>query len=139
PAETMGQSALDAVAAGEADWVLADLLDGRRPSEIAGLYVRDGDVARPTPPAPLLDDLDRLPLPAWERYPLDGNDRITKIVARHRPITTVEFSRGCIYRCDFCGSKNSMGLGYRKKSPERCAEEMVRLARLGFNEALLVD
>lgn len=139
PAETLMQSALDAVAAGEGDWVIADLLDGISPAEVAGLYVRDGDAAVPSASSPLLDNLDKLPMPAWGHYPLAGSDRVSKIVARHTPITTIEFSRGCVYRCDFCGSKNSMGLGYRKKSPERCADEMVRLASLGFREALVVD
>jgi anaerobic magnesium-protoporphyrin IX monomethyl ester cyclase len=32
-----------------------------------------------------------------------------------------------------------MGLGYRKKSPERCAEELVRLARLGYREVVVND
>jgi len=44
-----------------------------------------------------------------------------------------------VFQCDFCGSKNTMGLGYRKKSPDRCAEELAKLQSLGFREAVLVD
>lgn len=51
----------------------------------------------------------------------------------------VEFSRGCVFKCDFCASKITMALGYRKKSPERCAEEAERLYQLGFREFLLAD
>ena len=50
-----------------------------------------------------------------------------------------EFSRGCVYRCDFCASKILMHLGYRKKSPERCAEEVKQLHSLGFREFWLID
>jgi anaerobic magnesium-protoporphyrin IX monomethyl ester cyclase len=32
-----------------------------------------------------------------------------------------------------------MGLGYRKKSPERCAEELTIVGRLGYREVVLVD
>ncbi len=139
PAETLRQSALDLVAAGEADFVLADLLDGAAPRDVGGLWWRDGDGVACSGPGHLIEDLDTLPWPAWDRYPMEGNQRITKLAARHRPVTTIEFSRGCIYSCDFCGSKNTMGRGYRKKSPERCAEELVRLARFGFREAVVVD
>lgn len=139
PEETLRQSALDHVAFGEADWTVPDLLDGKPGDTVPGLYWRDGDHVGHTPAADLHTDLDALPMPAWDLYPPEANARMTKLIARYRPVTTVEFSRGCVYRCDFCGSKNTMGRGYRKKSPERCAEELVRIGRLGFREAVLVD
>ena len=136
PHETLAGSALDLVVRGEGDYALADLLDGRRPEDVAGAILPDG---RTGPPGGLLEDLDRLPIPAWEDYPLEGNRKVTKIIARRSPVTSVEFSRGCIYSCDFCGSKNTMGRGYRKKSPERCADELERLASLGYREVVLHD
>lgn len=139
PAQTLQQSALDLVAFGEADDVVADLLDNGGNGHLPGIYRRSGDGVAMSPPSPLIDDLDRLPMPAWQVYPTEGNAHVTRIIARHRPVATVEFSRGCLYRCDFCGSKNTMGLGYRKKSPERCAEELVRLARLGYREVVVND
>ena len=42
PTETMRESRLDAVASGEADFVLADMLDGKDLATIPGLYWRDG-------------------------------------------------------------------------------------------------
>lgn len=140
PRETMQESALDYVAAGEQDYALADLLDGKNPHELPGLYRRGaGGNVESAPARRLVDDLDTLPIPAWESYPPDCNSRVTRIISRHRPVTTVEFSRGCVFKCDFCGSKNTMGLGYRKKSPQRCAEEMLYLQKLGFRETVLVD
>ncbi len=139
PEETLRESALDFVARGETDFVIADLLDGRPPAEIGGLYLRDGDRVVSTGLAGLLDDLDTLPLPAFEQYPLEAAWKSSKLLARHLPVTSVEFSRGCIYSCDFCASKHTMGRGYRKKSPERCADELQRLAALGFREAVLHD
>ena len=141
PIETMQESALDAVAAGEQDYAIADLLDGKKLVDLGGMVWRGagGDEVHVNPPQPLLERLDDLPLPAWEDYPPECNSRVTKIVARHRPVTTIEFSRGCVFKCDFCASKNTMGLGYRKKSPERCAEELAVLQRLGFREVVLVD
>src|SRR5215468_2042140 len=141
PIETMQESALDAVAAGEQDFAIADLLDGKKLADLGGMMWRgvDGTEVHVNPPRPLLERLDDLPMPAWEDYPPECNARITKIIARHRPVTTIEFSRGCVFKCDFCASKNTMGLGYRKKSPERCAEELAVLQRLGYREVVLVD
>lgn len=138
PELTLRQSDLDIVVQGEADHLLAELLDGTSVNECAGTWWREGDHFDSRPPA-LIENLDLLPWPAWDRYPTECQASISDLVARHRPIATVEFSRGCIYRCDFCGSKNTMGHGYRKKSPERCAEELARLAAAGYREALLVD
>jgi anaerobic magnesium-protoporphyrin IX monomethyl ester cyclase len=141
PARTLHESAFDFVAAGEADHTVADLLDSRDPQDIPGLWRRNGDaIIAPRQAGPLLDDLDDLPFPAWDRYPyLDVNRYITRFVAQELPMVVMEFSRGCIYGCDFCASKNTMGRGYRKKSPERCVEELQRLERLGIREVLLVD
>lgn len=133
PELTLAQSALDVVAMGEADFLVAQLLDG---SVSAG----SSPVVLPAAGSRgLLEDLDGLPMPAWDIYPRESNAKMSRLAARHTPVTTIEFSRGCVYSCDFCGSKSTMGRGYRKKSPQRCAEEMVRLARLGFREAVVVD
>lgn len=139
PGLMLQQSALDLVATGEADTTVARLLDGEAPADIGGLAWLEGGTACQSGPSGLMENLDDLPLPAWDRYPREGNAHVTKLIARRRPVTTIEFSRGCIYGCDFCASKNTLGRGYRKKSPERCAEELVRLRRLGFREAVLVD
>lgn len=140
PGRSLGESAFDLVAQGEADFVVADLLDGDDPASVPGLWQRTAAGARsPTVSGKLLDDLDDLPMPCWEQYPEEASRYLTTFVARHLPMTVIEFSRGCIYGCDFCASKNTLGRGYRKKSPERCVEELERLARHGIREVLLVD
>lgn len=140
PMETIRESVLDAVVVGEGDSTIVDVLDGKDFQDIAGLCWRKNNEPVMNHARQMIADLDNLAMPAWELYPHDEyRGRITKIIARHTPIATIEFSRGCVFKCDFCGSKNTMGLGYRKKSPERCAEEMLYLQRLGYREALLTD
>lgn len=140
PFESMRESLVDVVAYGEADDTFADLMDGKAPAEIPGLYYRIGEQIASTPPCPLLDRLDDLPMPAWDLYPIeDYRQRHSRIIVRRPPAAMVEFSRGCVFKCDFCGSRNTMGFGYRKKSPARCAEEMELLYRLGYREAILAD
>lgn len=141
PQESLQESALDLVLTGEADLTFGDVCDGQDPSTIPGLYYRDGTGAVQYSGArPLIANLDDLPMPAWHLYHApDYRRRVSRLLARRPPVTMAEFSRGCVYRCDFCASKMTMGLGYRKKSPERCAEEVRVMARLGWREFMLAD
>jgi anaerobic magnesium-protoporphyrin IX monomethyl ester cyclase len=141
PVESMEESRLDLALVGESDLTFGEVCDGHDPRTILGLYYRDGGgriVA--TAPRPLIEDLDDLALPAWHLYdPAQYRNKVSKILARHRPATITEFSRGCVFKCDFCASKMTMGLGYRKKSPRRCADEVKELWRLGWREFMLAD
>ena len=141
PVETLRESMLDLAVAGEGDLTFGEICDGREPKSIRGLYYRDGaGQIVGTPPRPLVDNLDDLAMPAWHLYQPDHyRNKVSRILVRNRPATITEFSRGCVFKCDFCASKMTMGLGYRKKSPERCADEVRELRRLGWREFMLAD
>ncbi len=139
PVESMKESLLDAVFIGEADYSLAEYCDASSPGDVKGICYRSGDQIIRTAPRPLIQNLDDLPMPAWELYDTNDYHRISRILVKRRPVTIAEFSRGCVFKCDFCASKNTTGLGYRKKSPERCAEEVKRMDKLGFREFWLAD
>src|ERR1051326_2259771 len=140
PAESLAESLFDIVVAGEGDHTFAEILDGRAPSDILGVHYRSGDGAGTTEPRPFVQNLDDLPMPAWHLYDsAEYRDKISRLLARRPPLAMAEFSRGCVYKCDFCASKNTMALGFRKKSPERCAEEVRLMHRLGYREFALAD
>ncbi len=140
PEETLRESFLDAVCCGEADYSFAEICDGIDFEKIRGLCYRDGDrVARTAARSPIAD-LDELPMPAWDLYDLENYSRnASKLLFRRVPATLAEFSRGCVFKCDFCASKITMALSYRKKSPERCAAEVIEMQKLGFREFFLAD
>ena len=141
PKESLLESMLDMVVVGEGDFTFPEILDGGTWEAIKGIcFRRDGGEIRTTLPRPFVETLDDLPLPAWHLY--DSREykyRISRLLARRRPVAQVEFSRGCIYKCDFCASKNTLALGYRKKSPERCVEEVRLIKKLGYREFALAD
>jgi anaerobic magnesium-protoporphyrin IX monomethyl ester cyclase len=139
PVESMRESLMDAVFVGEADYSFADYCDASDPATVKGIHYRKGDDIVSTGLRPLVQNLDDLPMPAWDLYDTRDYHRISRLVARRRPMTIAEFSRGCVFKCDFCASKTTAGLGYRKKSPERCAEEVKRMHALGFREFWLAD
>jgi anaerobic magnesium-protoporphyrin IX monomethyl ester cyclase len=139
PTETLNESMLDAVFVGEADYSFADICDGNDAKTVKGIYYRANGEVSSTPPRVPIDNLDDLPMPAWDLYNLADYRRISRLLCRRPPITMAEFSRGCVFKCDFCASKITMALGYRKKSPERCAEEVRQMHTLGFREFMLAD
>ena len=140
PLETMHESRLDYVVYGEADATFVDIVDGKTPRDILGICYRDNGRVEQTAPRPLVEYLDDLPFPAWSLYDAKKYvNRLSRLIVKRPPAAMIEFSRGCVFKCDFCGSKNTMGLGYRKKSPERCADEMEALYKLGYREAILAD
>lgn len=141
PVESMKESMLDLALAGEGDVTFGELCDGYDPKGVQGLYFRggDGEIVH-TGSRPLVHNLDDLAMPAWHLYnPEEYRNRVSRILVRRPPGTIAEFSRGCVFKCDFCASKMTMALGYRKKSPERCAEEVKHLYRLGWREFMLAD
>jgi len=139
PAESLKESLLDAVFVGEADYSFAKYCDGGDVADVNGIYYRSGGDIVSTEPQPLVQNLDDLPMPAWDLYDAGDYKRLSRILFKRPPVTILEFSRGCVFKCDFCASKLTMGLGYRKKSPERCAEEVKFIQSLGYKEFTLAD
>src|SRR6478752_4762735 len=141
PLESMQESMLDLALTGEADLTFGDVCDGNDPKGILGLYYRDGGgTICYTGARPVIENIDDLPMPAWHLFdPKEYESRMSRLLARRPPVTMAEFSRGCVFKCDFCASKMTMALGYRKKSPERCAEEVTVMNRLGWREFMLAD
>ncbi len=141
PYESLMESLFDIVVVGEGDYTFAEIMDGRPPKDILGIQYREQDgTIRATAPRPFIENLDNLPMPAWHLYRSEEyKHRISRLLAKRPPLAMTEFSRGCVFQCDFCASKNTMALGYRKKSPERCAEEVKMMHRFGYREFALAD
>ncbi|MBT5026833.1 MAG: radical SAM protein [Nitrospinaceae bacterium] len=139
PKESLLESKMDVVCVGEADYSFTEICNGKKFSTIKGLCYRSEEEVLYTDPRPPIENLNDLPMPAWEIYDPADYKKISKLIAKHPPVATVEFSRGCVFTCDFCASKVTMALGYRKKSPERCADEVKFLSSLGFKEFWLAD
>ena len=103
------------------------------------MYYREGNTIHSTGTSPYITNLDDLPIPAWHLYNIKDYFRMSRLLAKKLPVTMAEFSRGCVFKCDFCASKITMSLGYRKKSPKRCVEEVKHLYDLGYREFALAD
>lgn len=140
PTESLHESMLDIVVAGEGDYTFADIMNDLPLKDIKGIFYRKDGTIHKTSPRPFVANLDDLPMPAWHLHDSKlYKNKISRLLARRPPLAMAEFSRGCVFKCDFCASKNTMALGYRKKSPERCAEEVRLMHKFGYREFALAD
>jgi anaerobic magnesium-protoporphyrin IX monomethyl ester cyclase len=119
--------AVDFVIAGEGEYSLKMLVDGRKLNEIEGLYFRNGTAVEHGP-QPGFCEMDDLPFPAYEL--LDGFPRKYRMplfsYPRH-PGANVISSRGCVYQCSYC-DRSVFGRSFRFNSPEYTAALVARLA-----------
>jgi radical SAM superfamily enzyme YgiQ (UPF0313 family) len=102
---------------GEGEETLVELVralsSGSPLDAIHGLAWRNGESTRENEPRARKDDLDALPLPAWDLFP----------DAREYHVIT---ARGCPYQCVFCTAP--YGHKIRERSPENVLAEMYAVA-----------
>jgi len=111
--------AIDFILKGEADHTLPGLiswlLDGNEAeaASIPGLVYRDRltNEVNPGSPGDRVRDLDKLPVPAYERIFKKSKVRI-------------DAGRGCPYSCTYCTTNQFFSKRYRVKSPGRIIAEM---------------
>jgi anaerobic magnesium-protoporphyrin IX monomethyl ester cyclase len=119
---------IDAVIRGEGERTLVELVDaleaGRGFTEVHGLTFRHGNEVISTPPRPLIDELDTLPMPGYD-FVEENLDRYHfKMMAGKKRYAIIEGSRGCGHACTFCSQCGFWGHRWRAKSGKRIAEEM---------------
>lgn len=107
----------DVVVRGEAEETLLPTLEGIRTGRlegVRGITHRRGREVVVEPPASIITNLDSLPWPAYDHYPIEDLDIMT---------IRVEAGRGCPFDCTFCSTASFFGRRYRLKTAERlCAE-----------------
>ena len=141
PEAVAAEPNVDYVVHGEGEDTIVELAaalergDGVR--GILGIAYRDGGRVNVHPPRPLIQDLDRLPFPAYDLLPVG---RYVLPQATRTPFMEMITSRGCAYRCVFCDARVVMGEKYRFHSPERTLAEIGYLIRLfGVREIIFKD
>ncbi|MFH1539343.1 MAG: radical SAM protein [bacterium] len=108
PEETLNRyPAFDLAAVGEAEVTFVEWLDGlqdgRNPEETPGLLLRNTGPLTKTAPRPFIDDLDRIPFPAWDLLPPLARTYHPAADTLHRfPASLMVTSRGCPFKCVFC-------------------------------------
>lgn len=85
---------------------------------------------------PILDNLDKLPIPARELTKI----KLYKYLLLPGTVTTMQTSRGCPYPCGYyCPYPLVQGTRWRNMSAQRVVSEMVMIKKLGINNILFRD
>jgi radical SAM superfamily enzyme YgiQ (UPF0313 family) len=132
----------DLLCMGEGERTLQDLLGalerGGDLREVDGLALRSEGRQVLTRPRALIEDLDEIPMPAWDLLPLhryvpQPND------GPYLPKFSIISSRGCPYGCSFC-DHGVFGTRYRSYSPSRLVDEVEHLVTaFGARDIAFVD
>jgi anaerobic magnesium-protoporphyrin IX monomethyl ester cyclase len=104
-------------------------------------FTNNADLLRSGLKAPVgvVDDLNAVPLPAWDLVDFDRYAKVRNFMSllkgrRYAPIFT---SRGCPFLCTYC--HDIFGKKFRWRSPENVAAEVQLLQELGVDELQIVD
>lgn len=121
---------------------VADRLEGGHSlAGIPGIAYRENRVNVVGPPSELPTNLDALPMPAWENFPLSG---YWIAGFAHAPVSGAKFlpiltSRGCPYRCTFCIAPE-VNPKWRGRSAKHVVDEMEHFFRtLGISDFHISD
>jgi anaerobic magnesium-protoporphyrin IX monomethyl ester cyclase len=136
PERVLEEVPADACVIGEGEATLVDLLAhlGRGGSgtggldDVQGVVWRSPDGIRRNPPRPRIRDVDSIPAPAWDLFPVERYIEYANphgaVRGRSLPILA---SRGCPYACTFCSSAQMWTRLWRPRKPTLVVDEIVHL------------
>ena len=108
---------IDFVIRGEGEVVMPNLLEALQGhvklNDVKGITYREAGSVVSTPDAPLIDDLDKLPMPAYHLLPMSKYTRYNVIT-----------SRGCPYNCSYCASNIIFKRKVRYRSTKKVVDEI---------------
>ncbi len=121
--------AIDYCVLGEGEATMAELAKrlpaGQAVDDLDGLAYSDSGQVHLREKSQLIEDLDRLPFPAYDMLPIENyiTAKSPHGAARGRWLPLIA-TRGCPYRCTFCTAEEMWLPIFRKRTPENVVEEI---------------
>ncbi len=143
PEEVLKNKDIDIAVIGEGEITFKELLDnlskGEGIEQIMGIAYRRGNDIVLNHPREYIDNLDKLPYPAWDLIELRKYaDNPSMSIIGYGRYMVVLTSRGCPFHCTYC--HNIMGKGFRARSVENVLEEMgVLIRKHHINDFEIID
>jgi anaerobic magnesium-protoporphyrin IX monomethyl ester cyclase len=133
----------DIICLGEGEEAMRDLVihlrDGKNYYNIKNLWINNHDAVIKNEMRPLVEDLDSIPFPAFDRksfYFIDNNRITNNDLALMEPDFVIPGSRGCPYVCSYCVNSKlrvlfrNLGTYFRSRSVENIIQEIKEHLRL---------
>ncbi len=132
PAQVLAETPTDVCVIGEGEETFVELLARRERGEpyadLPGTAVRGAEGAPPTPPRARIRDLDAIPRPLWDLFPVEAYIAYASphgaMRGRSMPMLA---TRGCPYQCTFCSSPQMWTTAWRARDVRAVVDEMVWL------------
>lgn len=137
----------DVVVIGEGEITIVQLLkaleDKKELFSVKGIAFLENGKCVQTPKRPLIQNIDNIPFPAWDLFPMDHYALLREANIKNRERCMLVLSgRGCIFKCNFC---YRLMEGYRARTPESIIEEIKILQKdygisyIDFQDELLMN
>ncbi len=141
PKYCLEDESVDIIIRREPEFIIKDLINALEKNknwkEVKGIGYRErGDIIL-NEYYPFIENLDELPIPDRSFLPKD-KDYFNPIVKR-MPYTTMQTSRGCPARCNFCTVPSFYGKQIRYRSADKVIDEIIMLKEMGYREIFFRD
>ena len=118
----------DIVVRGEGEEAFVEILSDKALEDIKGIsYHRNKEIIN-NPDRDLIEDLDSIPMPAWEFFPM-----------KEYKIMSLVSARGCPYSCAYCSASSFWQHRVRFRSPENFMTEVRALYNMGKKRLRFMD
>jgi len=137
----------DVVVIGEGEDTIVELIqaiaDKSALSKVHGIAYMDGDKTKVTPRRTLVKDIDTIPFPAYNKFPMEYY-RLLRMprCSKQDFVMPLLSGRGCTFRCNFC---YRLDKGFRGRGKEYIIEEISFLKKeygisyITFSDELLMS
>ncbi|MCK4993884.1 MAG: cobalamin-dependent protein [Candidatus Omnitrophica bacterium] len=140
-------SSIDFIVMGEGEDTFYQLLmninSEKEYDALDGLAFRNNGTYQINPKTKYIEDLDALPYPAFDLFPLDFYEKKSipfSVTFRSKKTIPILTSRGCSAQCIFCASKNYWGKRYRMRTAENVLDEIEYMVKkYGVEEIQFID
>lgn len=146
PEYFMKKTQADVIVIGEGEQTaleIVEALQGKRNlSSVNGIAYNENGRCKKTPPRGLIQNIDKIPFPAWDLFPMDHYTllRLPHIKNSERCLPVLS-GRGCTFKCNFC---YRMDKGHRARSVDNLMEELhilnknYNISYISFSDELLM-
>ena len=146
PEFTVNYTGADFAVFGEGELTIVELADflsaGRKGYDsIQGLVYKQDDKIVINEPRDFIKDLNVLPFPAWDYIdPLKYNLQPALTPIKEKPISPIITTRGCPYKCNYCGGPLMWKRSFRMRSAANIVDEIELLRdKFGVKQIFLSD